>query len=212
MTVLDQTAALALSVAMRRGSQAEHQEAEDTAFMAELLAGRVDERGYAAYLLRLRVVYATIEDIVAAHHDDPAVAAVADPALERLAAIDADLDHWSGDGDRTVESPAADAYRQRLVDAAAEWPTLLVAHHYTRYLGDLSGGQAIGRILDRTFGLDGAGVAFYDFPEIEKPKLYKDGYRARLDALGLDGQQQERVVAEVRTAFRLNQALLAELG
>ncbi|WP_028642634.1 biliverdin-producing heme oxygenase [Nocardioides sp. URHA0020] len=213
MTVLDQTTDLALSAAMREGSLAEHRAAEDSSFMSELLGGRVNERGYADYLLRLRLVYATMEEIVTAHGDDAAVAAVADTALERLAAIDADLDHWLADtADPTLESPAAEAYRQRLLDAAAEWPTLLVAHHYTRYLGDLSGGQAIGRILDRTFELDGAGIAFYDFPEIAKPKIYKDGYRARLDAIGPTGEEQERIVAEVKTAFRLNQGLFAELG
>jgi heme oxygenase len=213
MTILDQTTELALSAAMREGSMAEHQAAEDSSFMADLLGGKVNERGYADYLLRLRVVYATMEQIVAEHADDPAVAAVADDALVRLAAIDADLDHWLADGEeRTVESPAADVYRQRLLDAAAEWPALMVAHHYTRYLGDLSGGQAIGRILDRTFELDGAGIAFYDFPQIAKPKIYKDGYRARLDALGLDAAEQERVVTEVKTAFQLNQALFVELG
>ncbi|GAA1763522.1 biliverdin-producing heme oxygenase [Nocardioides hankookensis] len=214
MTVLGQTTDLALSAAMREGSLAEHQAAEDSSFMSELLGGRVNERGYADYLLRLRVAYAAMEELVRAHGDDAGVAAVHDEALERLAAIDADLDHWLGHegGVRTVDSPAADAYRQRLVDAAAQWPTLLVAHHYTRYLGDLSGGQAIGRILDRTFGLDGAGIAFYDFPEIAKPKIYKDGYRARLDALDLTAEEQERVVDEVQTAFRLNQALFAELG
>jgi heme oxygenase len=213
MTILDQTTDLALSAAMREGSMAEHQAAEDSSFMADLLGGKVNERGYADYLLRLRVVYATMEGIVTAHGDDAAVAAVADIALERLAAIDADLDHWLAQGEeRTVDSPAAQAYRQRLLDAAAEWPTLMVAHHYTRYLGDLSGGQAIGRILDRTFELDGAGIAFYDFPEIPKPKIYKDGYRARLDALGLTPEEQERVVTEVKTAFQLNQALFVELG
>lgn len=213
MTVLDQTTTeLTLSVAMREGSQAEHQAAEDSAFMSELLGGRVNERGYADYLLRLRQVYAVMEEVVRAHQGEPAVAAVHDSALERLGAIDADLDRWHPAGDRAVASPAADAYCARLRAAADEWPVLLVAHHYTRYLGDLSGGQAIGRILDRTFELDGAGIAFYDFPEIEKPKIYKDGYRARLDALGLTAAEQERVVEEVRAAFRLNRALFAELA
>jgi heme oxygenase (biliverdin-producing, ferredoxin) len=212
MTVLDQTTELQLSAAMREGSLAEHQAAEDSTFMSELLGGRVNERGYADYLLRLRGVYATMEQVVREHRDDPAVAAVHDLALERLEAIDADLDHWAPDSPRTVESPATDAYRQRLAEAAAAWPTLLVAHHYTRYLGDLSGGQAIGRILDRTFELDGAGIAFYDFAAIEKPKIYKDGYRARLDALDLTAEQKARVVDEVKVAFRLNQALFAELG
>ncbi|UMG93276.1 biliverdin-producing heme oxygenase [Nocardioides sp. TF02-7] len=44
------------------------------------------------------------------------------------------------------------------------------------------------------------------------PSPYKDGYRARLDALGLSAEDVERVVAEVKVAFRLNQALFAELG
>jgi heme oxygenase (biliverdin-producing, ferredoxin) len=203
---------LALSVAMREGSQAEHRAAEDSAFMSALLGGRVDERGYADYLLRLRRVYAVMEEVVHAHRDEPAVAAVHDTALERLAAIDADLDHWWPGADRAVASPAADAYCARLRAAADEWPTLLLAHHYTRYLGDLSGGQAIGRILDRTFDLDGVGIEFYDFPGIDKPKVYKDDYRARLDALGLTAAQRDRVVEEVRAAFRLNRALFAELA
>jgi heme oxygenase len=196
---------------MRDGSMAEHRQAEESPFMSELLGGRVNEQGYADLLLRLRAVYSTMEPILRERLDDPAVAAVHDTALERLATIDADLEHWCPDGTRTVESPAADAYCARLAEAG-KWGGLLVAHHYTRYLGDLSGGQAIGKILDRTFELDGLGVSFYDFPEIEKPKIYKDGYRARLDALGMSAEDQDRVVAEVKVAFRLNQAMFVELG
>jgi len=49
MTILDQTTELALSAAMREGSMAEHQAAEDSSFMADLLGGKVNERGYADY-------------------------------------------------------------------------------------------------------------------------------------------------------------------
>jgi heme oxygenase len=77
-------------------------------------------------------------------------------------------------------------------------------------LGDLSGGQAIGRTLDRVFDLGGIGLAFYAFPM--QPKGYKDGYRARLDALALQSEQVEILLSEVKFAFRLNQAVLDELG
>jgi heme oxygenase (biliverdin-producing, ferredoxin) len=200
-----------LSTAMREGSKAEHEAAEHSTYMTELLDGRLNETGYADYLLRLRMVYDAMEASVRIHHSDPIVAAVADPALERLSAIDADLEHWAPGRDRTVDSPAAEAYRDRLL-AAGDWGGLLAAHHYTRYLGDLSGGQAIGRILDRSFELDGSGIAFYDFPAIPKPKPYKDAYRARLDSLGLTTGEISRVVDEVKVAFGLNQALFAELG
>lgn len=197
-----------LSVAMKEGSGAEHVAAEQSAFVSELVAGRVTGRGYSEYLLRLRVVYAALEDAMRARRKEPMVAAVYDPALERLAAIDADLRHWRTDGTRDVESPAATAYGERL--ATLTWGGSLLAHHYTRYLGDLSGGRVIFKALERTFDLRGVGLAFYEFPV--RPKPYKDAYRARLDALRPSARDVDRIVDEVRLAFGLNHALLDELA
>ncbi|OBK24411.1 heme oxygenase [Mycobacterium asiaticum] len=196
------------SVAMKEGSAAEHDAAEHSPYVSELMGGRVNRQGYADYLLRLRVVYDALETTVRDRRDDPLVAAVYDPALERLAALDADLDYWAPGASREVDSPAAAAYRDRI--AGSSWGGALVAHHYTRYLGDLSGGQVIGRFLERTFDLDGAGLKFYEFPMRAKP--YKDAYRSRLDNLGLDADEVDRAVDEVRIAFNLNQALFQELG
>lgn len=193
---------------MREGSAEEHARAEQSPFVTELLAGRVNNRGYADYLLRLRVVYATLEDAVRSRRDDPMVAAVYDPLLERLPAIEADLEHWKPQGSTDIQSPAADAYRERIAGAA--WGGALVAHHYTRYLGDLSGGQAIGKILDRRFSLGGTGLAMYRFPL--RPKPFKDRYRTRLDALRLGVDGVRRVVDEVKVAFGLNQAVFDELS
>jgi heme oxygenase (biliverdin-producing, ferredoxin) len=197
-----------LSAAMKNGSTAEHEAAEQSPFVAELLAGRVNARGYADYLRRLRAIYGALEDAVRTRRTDPLVAAVYDPALERVPAIDADLAHWAPGTAHIVESPAAQAYRDRI--ASASWGGALLAHHYTRYLGDLSGGQIVGKMLDRTFGLNGAGLAFYKFPVRAKP--YKDEYRARLDGLTLDADEIGRTVDEVKVAFRLNQGLFDELA
>lgn len=201
-----------LSVAVREGSRVDHEAAEGSAFVTGLLAGRVDREGYATYLRRLRAVYAAMESVGRAHRSDPWVAAVHDPALERLDAIDADLAVWSPAGPADERTPAVTAYVERL-EATSDWGGLFVAHHYTRYLGDLSGGQAIGRTLRGAFDLTGVeGTRFYAFPAIPRVKPYKDAYRARLDALAADDEQVSRVVAEVRVAFRLNRALLDELG
>jgi len=216
MTTLDQAPATTpLSIAMREGSQEAHTEAEDSAFMAELTSARVNALGVRDYLLRFREVYRTLEALGAELADRPAVAAVVDPALDRLPAVEADLAHWAdaagAPAPEVFHSPATDAYVARLLEARS-WAPLLVAHHYTRYLGDLSGGQVIGRVLDRELGLEGRGTAFYAFPAIPKPKPYKDGYRARLDALELTAEERERVIAEVSVAFALNQAVFVELG
>jgi len=196
-----------LSTAMREGSQEAHDAAEAAVFVSELMGGNVNKRGYADYLLRLRMVYAALEAAMRANREDALVASVYDPALERLSAIESDLEFWGGGADTEVDSPAARAYCDRIAGASAG---ALLAHHYTRYLGDLSGGQAIGRVLDRTFELGGAGLSFYEFPVRAKP--YKDAYRARLDELALGPDDIDEVVDEVRFAFRLNQDLFDELA
>jgi heme oxygenase len=56
------------------------------------------------------------------------------------------------------------------------------------------------------------GVAFYEFDQIQKPKPYKDAYRARLDALPLVDADKHRLLDEVRLAFALNGAVFGELG
>lgn len=201
-----------LSVALREGTTAEHEAAEHSSFMSELLAGRINAHGYTDYLLRLRMIYTALEEAVRAHRADPLLAAVYDPALERLTTLEADLAHWAPacgrDTTEVPDSPAARAYRDRLT--GADWAGALVAHHYTRYLGDLSGGQAIGALLNRAFDLDGAGLSFYRFPM--RPKPYKDGYRARLDALPLEADAIDAMVEEVKVAFHLNRALFDELA
>lgn len=208
MTVTAENQATSLSALLRTGSQAEHTAAEGSSFMSELLAGRINEAGYAHFLGLLRRVYEALETAAGTLASDPIASAVIDPAIERLAAIDADIEHW---GATVVASPATDAYVSR-IQRSTEWGGLFVAHHYTRYLGDLSGGQAIGWIISREFDLqDGVGVAFYAFDEVPKPKLYKDAYRARLDALPLDDVERARVLDEVRTVFALNGGIFAEM-
>lgn len=211
MTPLDMAPANSLAVAMREGSAAEHHAAESSEYVERLIAGELTADGYVELLLRLRSVYAALETVGRMLRDDPIAGGFYDPALDRLDAINADIAFWAPDAPSVV-SPAADEYVARIF-ASAQWGGLYVAHHYTRYLGDLSGGQVIGRVLSRTFKLEGSsGVDFYEFPDIAKPKPYKDEYRRRLDALGLDPGDRQRVVDEVKAAFQLNRAIFEELA
>ena len=107
--------------------------------------------------------------------------------------------------------PATQVYADRLAQTADSLPRY-AAHAYTRYLGDLSGGQIIKRMLQRHYGFTSEGIAFYDFPEIHKLKPFKDVYRERLDALPLDDEARAAVVEEARLAFRLNADVFGELG
>lgn len=203
-----------LTLALREGTREEHDAAERTPYVAALLAGEVDAAGYAAYLRRLRPVYAALEEVGPAMLPDRWVAAVHDPALDRVAAIDADLAHWAPGAPVEVDSPAASAYASR-VRASTASGGQYVAHHHTRYLGDLSGGRVVRQAVRRHLGAggpDGAGLAFFAFDLAEEPKAYKDWYHSRIDALPTSDRDVEVVVHEARVAFELSRALLEELG
>ncbi|MDO3130156.1 biliverdin-producing heme oxygenase, partial [Mycobacteroides abscessus subsp. bolletii] len=62
MNLSSSTVPASLSLAMRDGSRAEHDAAEQSPFISELLAGRVNTDGYVDYLMRLQMIYTAIED------------------------------------------------------------------------------------------------------------------------------------------------------
>lgn len=110
--------------------------------------------------------------------------------------------------------PATAAYADRVTECAHTWSAGYVAHHYTRYLGDLSGGQIIRDRAEKTWGFarKGDGVRFYVFEEIANPASFKRGYRELLDAVDADELEKKRIVDECRRAFALNTAVFRELG
>lgn len=195
---------------LRDATTHDHEQAETSTFMADLLAGQLDLAAYHQLVVQHLTIYRALEAGAAALRDHPAVAPFHDPALERLPALHADL-AWLRTHDRDqVEHvlPATRRYAERIAEVAAAWPGGFVAHHYTRYLGDLSGGLHIGRVLDRQLA---GGTDFYRFPGIANPKRFKDGYRAALDTAPWDEDERARIVAEVARSYASNQAVFAEL-
>jgi hypothetical protein len=98
---------------------------------------------------------------------------------------------------------------------AVEDPVLILAHAYTRYLGDLSGGQILARTAVKTYGLPaGKGVSFYNFEEVgtsvSQVKAFKREYRASMDALQFSVSQADALVEEANVAFLMNMLLFEE--
>jgi heme oxygenase len=95
---------------------------------------------------------------------------------------------------------------------ARECPELLVGHHYTRYIGDLSGGQILKNIAQKAMSLgEHDGLRFYEFAAIPDEKAFKANYRATLDALPIDQAMADRIVEEANHAFHLNMTMFQEL-
>jgi len=202
------------SARVRAASADAHETAESQRYVSALLAGELDIAGYAALVVQHHAIYAALEAAGDRLRDDPLAGPFVDDALIRLPALEADLRHLIGPdwADRAAQTPATIAYVDRIRAVCTASPERFIAHHYTRYLGDLSGGLHIGRSVARHYGLDGAGVAFYRFDDIPRPKVYKDAYRARLDALPLDEAAANALLSEVLVAYQHNTDVFAALA
>jgi heme oxygenase len=199
---------------LRKATMSEHRDAETRSFIARLMDGAVSPAGFAALTAQYLVIYRELEAAAAAMRANPVAAGFADPALSRVAALESDLAHLYGPAWESNARPveATRRYAARLREHCRTSPAHFVAHHYVRYLGDLSGGQLVGRTVATTYRLGEAGTAFYRFEQITDARAYKVGYRARLDALELTPAELDTVVAESRLAFALNAAVFHELG
>ncbi|RSS74009.1 heme oxygenase (biliverdin-producing) [Streptomyces sp. WAC06614] len=206
----------AFSTAIRVASHEQHTEAETSTFMSDLLGGRLGVDAYARYTEQLWFVYRALEDAAGDLREDPVAGPFVRPELMRVAAIERDLAHLRGPGwrDTVTALPATRAYAARIAECAATWPGGYVAHHYTRYLGDLSGGQIIRDKAERTWGFarKGDGVRFYVFEQITNPAAFKRTYRELLDAIAADDLEKQRIIDECKRAFDFNGAVFRELG
>lgn len=80
-----------------------------------------------------------------------------------------------------------------------------MAHAYTRYLGDLSGGQVLGKITQKSLGLSSQeGLSFFSFPGVTSPNRFKQLYRSRMNGIELTEEERAAVLEEAVAAFELN--------
>ncbi|MER5882533.1 biliverdin-producing heme oxygenase [Streptomyces sp. NPDC001941] len=204
------------STLIRVASHEQHTEAETSTFMSDLLGGRLGVDAYTRYTEQLWFVYAALEEAAESLKDDPVAGPFIQPELFRTAELERDLAHLRGPDWREglVALPSTAAYAERVAECARTWPAGYVAHHYTRYLGDLSGGQIIRDKAERTWGFarKGDGVRFYVFEEISNPAAFKRSYRELLDAVNADDLEKQRIVDECKRAFDFNGAVFRELG
>jgi heme oxygenase len=102
-------------------------------------------------------------------------------------------------------------YVDRLDEVARTDPRALLAHAYVRYLGDLSGGQIVCRVITSALALTGgSGLAFYKFAE--RPEVLAARLRIALDSIALTPEAQAQLVDEARLAFRYHIELFEQLG
>lgn len=202
-----------LASMLREGTKKSHTMAENVGFVKCFLKGVVEKNSYRKLTANLYFVYTAMEEELQKHVDHPVLGKIRFSELDRKKSLERDLGffydaNWH---EQVQPSEAAQAYVARIRELSATRPELLVAHSYTRYLGDLSGGQILKGIAQNAMNLEGQGTAFYEFEAIEDEKAYKNMYRATLDSLPIDQGTAEDIVEEANNAFRANMKMFEEL-
>lgn len=200
---------------LKEGTKKSHNAAENTKFISSFLKGVLDPVEYAKLLSNFYYVYQTMEECVS-KSTDPFVKNLQrwNVILFRTAFIERDLRYYYGPmwREQTIPSEACNTYCYRIREVAENDPYLLIAHHYTRYIGDLSGGKILKGIAQKALTPPkGEGLHFYDFPRIDDAKAWKDEYRTVLDGLNFDEQQKNALITEANYAFRLNMYMFDEI-
>jgi len=203
-----------LALKLREGTQKAHTMAENADFIKCFLKGVVDKSSYRKLVANFYFVYAALEAELTRHKQHPVLSKLYTPDLWRQATLERDLAYYYGTDWRNLAQPsiACKKYVKHIQTISEQTPELLVAHAYTRYMGDLSGGQILKNIAKRAMGLkNGDGTAFYEFEKIKNHGAFKKEYRAALDTLPVDDATQDRIVEEANYAFHLNMEMFQEL-
>jgi heme oxygenase len=205
---------VALASQLREGTKKAHTMAENTGFVSCFLKGVVDKASYRTLVADLWFVYCAMEEEIGALADHPVVGPIGFPELNRRESLERDLAFYFGSGWRQQIQATAGAQDSvaRIRRVAQESPELLVGHHYTRSLGDLSGGQILKNIAQKAMNLgEHDGLRFYEFDSIADEKAFKTSYRAVLDNLPIDQAMADRIVEEANQAFHCNMKMFQEL-
>ncbi|XP_061703288.1 heme oxygenase 2 [Syngnathoides biaculeatus] len=205
-----------LSEMLAAGTKDVHEKAENTQFVKDFLRGRIRKELFKLGAVALYYTYSAMEEEIEMNKEHPHFAPLYFPSeLHRHEALGRDLEYFYGPDwkDQIACSPATQRYVDRIRRVGREDPVLLVAHAYTRYMGDLSGGQVLKKVAQRALKLPptGEGLEFYQFDAIDSAKAFKQLYRSRMNELELDAETKKSLVDEAIKAFHFNMEVFEEL-
>jgi heme oxygenase (biliverdin-producing, ferredoxin) len=188
-----------LAIKLREGTKHSHTMAENTAFMKCFLKGIVEKEPFRKLTANLYLVYSALEAELQRYSTHAVVSLIYFPLLNRKANLENDLAFYYGEDwrEQILALEAGKTYVARIHEIANTEPALLVAHAYVRYMGDLSGGQSLKKIVRSAMDLPlDQGTGLYEFeqlPTVEAIRAFKAQYRDALNALPVDDALAEKL-------------------
>ena len=150
-------------------------------FVKNFIRGRIEREHYNQMQVGLYYVYEAMEKAIDDNKEHLGKLYQPDK-LRRLDSLHSDLTFLIGADwkKNNPPSPATKDYVRRIEEVASTDPVRLISHSYTRYLGDLSGGQILKRRAKQAMSLPENAVNFYKFVNIkEGAKKFKNEYVSR---------------------------------
>ena len=197
---------------LKEATGAVHARAERSGFINRILRGKADLFGYSLLLRNLCAVYSHLELALDRRQSDPIILEIRDTRLYRTEAARRDLDNLAGPswGRSLPILASAWRYMDRIAHAEHD-PSALLAHAYTRYLGDVNGGQVVKKLLRERTGVPSEALRFFAYPQFHDVSRFAKIYRRQFDIAGMKGVDEPRAIEETELAFELNIALSEEV-
>lgn len=190
-----------------------HAQAESAPFISALMGGQLNSQAYNDYLAAFLPIYRRMESILRDRTDSILLSYFNHRALDRTQLIENDIAHLNSKTASTLKGEdfaSVQKYLSRLSDQVSD--VRLAAHHYIRYLGDLSGGQAISKLVSRHYKISSEALTFYDFSSIGDIVFYKKRYRDLLNLAPLSAEEKDDFLDEVTNLYRLSTDIFFDLG
>jgi heme oxygenase len=169
--------------------------------------------GYLQFLVDSKLVYATLEEIVAEHAGRKGpMAALTNTGLERAAALEKDIAFLAAKSGLPVPPVGASgtAYAALLKSLAADPKGLpkLINHYYNYYFAHTAGGRMIGKSLAKEL-LDDHELDFYQWTGDVKAML--GAATEKIDAIAFNWTPEEKneCLEETGPAFRYGGSMMA---
>lgn len=206
---------LSIHDSLKTGVAREHEEAENGVFTQSIMKGTITPAIYRQFLAELYEIYKAIEETAEQNKEHETFGVTHFPTeLNRVGAIEKDLEYYYGaNWKEEVKSlaPTTAKYVARIKEVGKTNPTLLIAHCYVRYLGDMSGGRQIKYKLMKHFNSQD-GVAFFVFDQIDNVAHFKEYYFGRMNSITINDNQLAELVIEAKKAFQFNIDLFKDMN
>jgi len=196
---------------LRHATSSLHKIAERIGFNLELFKGNVSRELYGKYILQRYYIYDALESALEKHRSEKNISKITFPDLKRKKPLLEDLKEIRGaDWEKQLMLDSVSSYIYRINKLAIENPVLLIAHAYTNYLADLSGGFIIKNILQKQYMFSDNELNAYVF-EIQDVNEFKEHYRDIMNKIVTEESIEESFIEEVKFSYIFSIAMLNEL-